>query len=183
MSDLKIKFSGVDTSIMNSLRRIMLSEVKTIAIDIIKVGENNGIMTDEILGHRLGLIPIKRHNKYTKKVTLTLNVSNDTDIIKTVYSSDLKYNSEDIEIPDKNIIITKLDKGHFISLIAETEEGTGYIHAKWNPTAGLAYKIENGPDDTQIFIFNIESIGNMTPKEILEEAFDTLIEKFQRILI
>lgn len=49
---------GVDPSIANALRRIMISEVPTMAIEDIFLIKNTSILQDEALGHRLGLVPI-----------------------------------------------------------------------------------------------------------------------------
>lgn len=50
---------GVDAPIANALRRILLSEVPTIAIENVFIHNNTSIMHDEMLAHRLGLIPLK----------------------------------------------------------------------------------------------------------------------------
>jgi DNA-directed RNA polymerase I and III subunit RPAC1 len=50
---------GVDASIANAFRRILISEVPTIAIETVFVMNNTSIIHDEILSQRLGLIPIK----------------------------------------------------------------------------------------------------------------------------
>jgi DNA-directed RNA polymerase I and III subunit RPAC1 len=50
---------GVDASIANSLRRIIISEVPTVAIESVYVYNNTSIMQDEVLASRLGLVPIK----------------------------------------------------------------------------------------------------------------------------
>lgn len=49
---------GVDTSIANALRRILLAEVPTMAIETIYIQDNTSIIQDEVLSHRLGLVPI-----------------------------------------------------------------------------------------------------------------------------
>lgn len=54
---------GVDAPIANALRRIMLSEVPTIAIETVFVHRNTSIMHDEQLAHRLGLVPLKINPK------------------------------------------------------------------------------------------------------------------------
>lgn len=43
----------------NSLRRIMIEEAPTIAIENVFIVNNTGVMSDEALAHRLGLIPLK----------------------------------------------------------------------------------------------------------------------------
>lgn len=49
---------NVDVSYANALRRIMLAEVPSMAIEYVNIEENDSPMHDEILAHRLGLIPI-----------------------------------------------------------------------------------------------------------------------------
>lgn len=69
-SHLKVKFHqnepynaafslvGVDASIANAFRRILLSEIPTLAIEDVFVFDNTSIIQDEVLCHRLGLIPL-----------------------------------------------------------------------------------------------------------------------------
>jgi DNA-directed RNA polymerase I and III subunit RPAC1 len=50
--------TGVDAPIANALRRVLLSEVPTMAIDKTIVYQNTSIVQDEVLCHRMGLLPI-----------------------------------------------------------------------------------------------------------------------------
>lgn len=49
---------GVSPAISNSIRRIAISEIPTIAIESVFVINNTSIIPDEVLAHRLGLVPI-----------------------------------------------------------------------------------------------------------------------------
>ena len=49
---------GVDASIANALRRIFLAEVPTVAIETIYIEDNTSVVQDEVLSHRIGLIPL-----------------------------------------------------------------------------------------------------------------------------
>ena len=49
---------GVDASIANAFRRILISEVPALAIEDVFVFDNTSIIQDEVLSHRLGLIPL-----------------------------------------------------------------------------------------------------------------------------
>jgi DNA-directed RNA polymerase I and III subunit RPAC1 len=49
---------GIDTSIANAFRRIMIAEVPTVAIDQVFIFNNTSIIHDEVLAQRLGLVPI-----------------------------------------------------------------------------------------------------------------------------
>lgn len=48
-----------DVSIANAIRRILIAEVPTMAIETVHLWQNTGVIQDEVLAHRLGLIPIK----------------------------------------------------------------------------------------------------------------------------
>ena len=50
---------GIDAAIANSFRRILLSEVPTMAIDRVYIYNNTSVIQDEVLAHRIGLIPLK----------------------------------------------------------------------------------------------------------------------------
>lgn len=73
-SNLEFDLVGVDASIANALRRVMIAEVSakpllfqphadkqvpTMAIETVYVWNNTSIMQDEVLCHRIGLIPLK----------------------------------------------------------------------------------------------------------------------------
>ena len=50
---------GVDASVANALRRILLAEIPTVAIERVWFSANSGIIQDEVLAHRVGLVPLK----------------------------------------------------------------------------------------------------------------------------
>jgi len=50
---------GVDAAFANTLRRIMISDLPSMAIEKVFIYNNTSIIQDEILSHRLGLIPLK----------------------------------------------------------------------------------------------------------------------------
>lgn len=54
-----IQLTGVDASLMNALRRTMMDDVPTMAIDRAVMYQNTSVICDEVLVHRLGLVPIK----------------------------------------------------------------------------------------------------------------------------
>ena len=63
-TDMEVEVHGIDAPLANTLRRIIISEVRatdqipTMAIDKAMIYQNTSIMHDEVLAHRLGLIPI-----------------------------------------------------------------------------------------------------------------------------
>ncbi|KAK0047233.1 DNA-directed RNA polymerases I and III subunit RPAC1 [Biomphalaria pfeifferi] len=58
-NEMEFDMVGVDAAIANAVRRILLAEVPTMAIEAVHVWNNTSIIQDEVLAHRLGLIPIK----------------------------------------------------------------------------------------------------------------------------
>ena len=142
---------GVRPSFANALRRAMVSEVPTLAIDDVRIYDNTSALFDEMLAHRLGLIPIKTDlATYSRKetcacegagcpscsVTYTLSVEGP----KTVVSGDLiPQDPEAVPVHD-NIPIVKLTKGQKLVLEARAILNTGKEHAKWQPTVICGYK-------------------------------------------
>ncbi|KAF7851649.1 hypothetical protein BT93_L3306 [Corymbia citriodora subsp. variegata] len=57
--DMELDMVGVDPSIANAFRRILLAELPTMAIEKVLIANNTSVVQDEVLAHRLGLIPIK----------------------------------------------------------------------------------------------------------------------------
>lgn len=50
---------GIDTSIANAFRRIMLAEVPSVAAEYVYIFNNTSVIQDEVLAHRIGLVPLK----------------------------------------------------------------------------------------------------------------------------
>ncbi|RVX72513.1 hypothetical protein B0A52_03703 [Exophiala mesophila] len=57
--DAVFSLIGVDASIANAFRRILIAEVPTLAIEKVYVENNTSVIADEVLAHRLGLVPLK----------------------------------------------------------------------------------------------------------------------------
>lgn len=145
---------GTSPPFANALRRIMVAEVPSMAIDDVIIVENTSAMNDEMLAHRLGLIPLKTDLKtYVLpedctckselgcnrcRVILTLETEAG-DSRRVVYSDDFK--SEDPEVPPvSRIPIVKLTPGQKVKLEAYARLGRGKAHAKWQPVSACAYK-------------------------------------------
>lgn len=50
---------GAEPPLANALRRILIAEIPTIAIEKVNMWQNTSVIPDENLAHRVGLIPIK----------------------------------------------------------------------------------------------------------------------------
>jgi DNA-directed RNA polymerase subunit D len=184
---ISFKINGVDVGLMNAMRRAMIANVPTMAIEIVKVKENNGLLIDEMLAHRLSLIPLRRLSPFVTEAKFELIIEYDeskaVNGLHTIYSKDLKkdsmFGTDDVELVYDDIIITKLAKGHKIKLYATAVLGTGSVHAKWSPSCGTTY-IENEKEGN--YTFNIESTGVMPPEDIFKGSLEYLKDKLKGYL-
>ena len=55
----RFTLSGAKPGFANAFRRAMIGEVPTLAIDDVRIYDNTSALFDEMLAHRLGLIPIR----------------------------------------------------------------------------------------------------------------------------
>jgi len=56
---LEFDLIGVYPAIANAFRRLMLSDVPSMAIEKVYIYNNTSIIQDEVLAHRMGLLPLR----------------------------------------------------------------------------------------------------------------------------
>ncbi|MDP2925276.1 MAG: hypothetical protein Q8N99_02795 [Nanoarchaeota archaeon] len=204
----KLSFiTDMSTSLANAIRRSVL-EIPTMAIDEAEIIKNDSALYDEIIAHRMGLIPIKA-DKGTKELKFKLKEVGP----KTVYSTDL-HPSTDTEY---KLPIVLLDEEQELEVLCEARLGKGIDHIKYSP--GLVYyrhNIDPGILDFVVIddegkasfneeelnqkklteadlnkikktkkvnelIFNIESWGQIKSKDIFLRAVDALNENLEEL--
>ncbi len=151
---VKFFLSGVTPTFANTMRRMIMSEVPTMSIDEVIIIENTTPLYDEIVAHRLGLIPLKTDlGNYNRpelcscggqgctscEVSLTLEKYGDQDV-EVVLSSDLVSQDPKIVPVHSNIPILKMARDQKIFLEAIARLGRGLDHAKWQPISTVSYK-------------------------------------------
>ena len=192
-SRIKVSIKGVDRVYANALRRFAISEVPCMAIDDVVIQQNSSVLYDEILAHRLGLIPLSTDLKgYVLpqdcscktdlgcskcRVLLVLNAIA-TDEVKTIYSGDLRSEDDSVKPYVDNIPIVKLAPDHEIKLEAFAKLGKGRDHAKWQP---VSVSTLTDTDDPSTFNLTLESTGSLPAREILSEATNILNTKLNEI--
>ena len=54
-----MEIQGIDPATANALRRIIIAEIPTLAFHTVLLYQNTSVIPDELLVHRLGLLPLK----------------------------------------------------------------------------------------------------------------------------
>lgn len=174
----KISFIIKNTSaaFVNALRRIIIEEVPTMAIEDVEFRKNNSILYDEMIAHRFGLMPLKTDLKSYNlpekckcegkgcarcQLKLTLKAA----AAGTVYASELKSKDPAVKPVYPKMPIVKLLKGQSLELEATAVLGKGKDHSKWSPALAY-YKYKP-----------VIEIGNVkNPEEIVEATHGNVFE-------
>jgi DNA-directed RNA polymerase subunit D len=174
----KVSFIIKDSTpaFVNALRRIMIGEVPAMAIEDVEFRKNNSILYDEMIAHRLGLVPLKTDLKSYNlpekckcegkgcarcQLKLTLKATG----AGTVYASDLKSKDPAVKPVYPKMPIVKLLKGQSLELEATAVLGRGKVHSKWSPCLAY-YKYKP-----------MVEMGNVkNPEEIVEATHGNVFE-------
>lgn len=149
------------------MRRTILAEVPTIAIDLVEVEANTSVLADEFIAHRLGLIPLNSRQAedllYTRdcdceqycehcSVTLTLHARCTGSEIMKVYARDLVVAeprpNEWVGLPvitdaeGLGSVICKLRQGQELRMKCIAKKGIAKEHAKWAPTSAVGFEYD-----------------------------------------
>ncbi|MEM0123494.1 MAG: DNA-directed RNA polymerase subunit D [Conexivisphaerales archaeon] len=141
---LSIRIDEYDLNYANAIRRYIISEVPTLAIEDVVVIENSSLIYDEIIAHRLGLVPLKTPKKYLEQAGAQLMLVLDAKAeggTRTVYSGEL-VSVEDKEVypVSTEIPLLKLAKGQSIKIEAYARLGSGKKHSKFSPISKATVK-------------------------------------------
>lgn len=199
--EAKLIVSDANPPLINALRRTLIADIPKLAIEDVEfhLGSIGGAeddkeyesatpLFDEVIAHRLGMIPIPTDLdlfEYREEcdecggegcpnctVIYSLNKKGPC----TVYSGDMNPVGEsDLRVVDDLIPIVKLSEDQAILLYATAELGTTQEHAKWQPTSGVGYKyypeVEIDTEDCDVCEECIEEC----PVDILEEKDDEIV--------
>lgn len=150
----------------NALRRVLIADVPKLAIEDVELHlgsigdeltdkeyESTTPLFDEIIAHRMGMIPIPTDldlfdyrdeceecgGEGCPNCTVIYSLNKKGPC--TVYSGDLTPVGEtELRVVDDLIPLVKLSKDQAILMYATAELGTAKQHAKWQPTSGVGYK-------------------------------------------
>lgn len=166
LTDTHARFvvSGIRPDMANALRRTLMTDVPKMAIETVefhlgpirdedgKECESVSPLFDEIIAHRLGLVPIPTDpDLYVFKDKCTCNgegCPNCTIMYSLnkkgpaeVYSGDLEpLGGKELRVKDELVPIVKLGPKQALLIYASAELGTAKRHAKWQVTSGTGYR-------------------------------------------
>jgi len=165
----KISFiTDMSASLANAIRRSAL-EIPIMAIDEVEIFKNDSALYDEMIAHRLGLIPIKTEKaiKHTKFKIKEVGP-------KTVYSTDIKPSiGTSFKLP-----VVILDNEQELEIVCDAKLGKGIEHIKYSP--GLVFYKHSVDEDVLDYIhvddngkvsYNEEELKN---KEVSEELLNKI---------
>ncbi|KAK9077190.1 hypothetical protein SSX86_005526 [Deinandra increscens subsp. villosa] len=123
---VKFELRESDVSMANALRRVMIAEVPTIAIDLVEIEVNSSVLNDEFIAHRLGLIPL------TSERAMSMRFSRDCDACdgdgQCEFCS-VEFHLRAKCINDQTLDVTSKDlysSDHTVVPVEFSDAGTGY---------------------------------------------------------
>ena len=188
---------GASMAFANALRRVMIAEIPILAVEWAEFHENSSALYDEIVAHRLGLIPLKFEAdqfRFTADCTCEGEGCPQCQVVfaveKTgpciVSSGDMKSSNKAVKPASPDFPIVELLRGQSIKFEAVARLGIGQQHAKFQAANTVyAYEEEEGKtksvakEKNAVFHFTVESISGLDPETIVAKAADVLEAKAQ----
>jgi DNA-directed RNA polymerase subunit D len=180
-----LKIEETDVYFVNSLRRVMLAELPKLAIDDVIIYDNTSALFDELIAHRLGLIPIptdlqlmtfrsdcKCEGKGCPTCTVRYTLSKEGEGV--VYSGDLQPEVPSFAITETKIPIVELMKDQRVILEVEAVLGRGRDHAKWQSVIAPRYHMETVITVDKKRINDVKAFIEELPKDLVELKGDKL---------
>jgi DNA-directed RNA polymerase subunit D len=197
-SDREIKFllEDVKPSFASALRRIMVSEVPTMAIENVDFKKNNSALNDEVIANRLGQVPLTfdqdsyelppKEGKLTSKHQVKFVLKKKGPVM--VYSGDMKPDDKGVKPVYDKIPIVELFEGQELQFEATAQLGTGRQHSKWmgaivgykNKPAKETSRMDENEETKYVensFIFDVESASGLNAETVVTTAAGVLTEK------
>lgn len=149
--ETKFVIDGVKPSFVNVLRRACGFEVPLLAIDDVYFTKNSSALYDEIIAHRLGLIPLKTDLKIYEpqdgcsckgngcakcQVSLKLSLKGP----RMVYAGDLQSQDPSVKPIYPKMVIVELINDQELEFEAIAKVGKGKKHMKWSPCLSFYHK-------------------------------------------
>lgn len=153
--------SGMNISLANAIRR-STGEIPILAVSEADIYKNDSVLYDEIITHRLGLLPLKNQKmKEGEVIEMKMKVKGKGDSFMVL----AKELDGDVVYPDTPIVL--LSEGQKIELVAKAKIGKGNDHARFMP--GLVFYKH---------LAKIKISGEGEKQTELAELYPEVFEKF-----
>ncbi len=147
----EIEIEDAPLYLFNAIRRIMISDLPKLAIDKVIIYDNTTALFDEIISHRLGMIPIPTDLSllnFQEKCTCngvgcpscTVRYTLSKEGAGMVYSGDLQPAESSWTITENKVPIVELFGDQRLILEVEAVLGQGKNHAKWQSVVSPGYR-------------------------------------------
>jgi DNA-directed RNA polymerase subunit D len=177
------KLKNSNAAFANALRRILLMEIPVLAIDEVIILENTTPLYDEIIAHRLGLLPITTppgefnlreecvcEGHGCTQCEVSLNMEKESEVvgeIETVFSGSFVPEDPKVNSVDPGVPILRMTNGQKITIQAIARLGYGKRHAKWQSSIA-SYKYDPIITINNSKNSNWDEVIKYCPPQILE---------------
>lgn len=170
---LHVRLEDANPAVANTLRRSMMTKVPTMAVQELRVNQNQSGLFDEMLANRVGQIPLTIPEGFDEDDTAVLALDREGET--KVTAEDLSSGNYDIE-PVNNTTIVKLKEGQALEFEADAELGHGTEHAKHQGgTVGYEEVDEN------TFEFRVESTSSYSNRELVQEGLEQVHSRLEEL--
>lgn len=180
---IKFVLENTSVSFANSLRRLLLSEIPTLSIDLVEIEKNYTVLSDELVVHRLGLIPIYSGDtlKYKEEcmcsshcdqcaVVGTIDVYNSDSSVRFVTSKDIKFERDNMVRTRSPSLIAKLSMHQSFKANVVVRKGIAKTHAKWCPVTAVGFEYDSGNRKRDTEFWCSEDPGKDWPMQRSEDS-------------
>lgn len=167
---LTLELEDANDAVANSLRRVMMSKVPTLAIKELEVTKNGSGLFDEILANRAGQVPwtIPQNVEEGDEVHIAVKKEGPVDVV----AGDMQADNDEAEPVNPDTILVTLKEGQELEFEATAVLGYGQEHAK-HQGGTIGYE-KTGEGSYE---FRIESTSGYSNKELFNEAVDVILEE------
>ena len=159
------------------LRRALMRDVRTVAIDLVDVLENSSVMQDELLAHRLALFPIVVPEEALANALRKEECACETGcpLCSFIFCLDKRgpctVFASDVVGPfgffdASRLVLIRLGENQSLKLKATAQVGTNARHAKWSAVTVVSFCAHE-----ESIEFFLETVGQRSPRAVFEEAW------------
>jgi len=215
--------NDIKLSLSNALRRIIISQIQTFAIDeeTVIFNENTSMLHGSYLSKRLALLPIDYESIEDfdiENINISLNITNNDIFMINIYTKDfvVDYSGTTLDkfFINDNILFGKLKPNQTLNLQCKIKKSNADLSGAYHSSTCKAivtfeqddsmletitkdmnedvkqkylnvvretYYLKNERNEPLVYIFDIESIGMIKPKKIVETAINILKVRLENI--